>query len=429
MIQVWEQYDKPKELTGISSEFKMEIFFRKKRNSESCLNIYPEPEKSGFHRVKCSYFVGVDWIEESKSIPIYIEPKLNEGSDQTDYLSMLFSALSHPEIVKYTDELFEVKFDKPPIEIEQQQDKITPLLVILFLRLVQEIVRKGLKKSYYKVEQNLNSKIKGKVLVSRTIKENILKNKILKTYCCYDEFGYNGFENRLIKKALLFVKRYLPKLKVINAEKFTEPILNYINPAFESVYDEVNLNDVKHTKKNVFYKEYEEAIRLAKIILKRFGYNITNTENQTIKTPPFWIDMSKLFELYVLGLLKDSKIDLIYQFQGNYGKPDFLLPNEKVVLDSKYKTYYKVEFSELSQTKKDNVASDIRQMSGYARDKKVLGKLDLEETKIADCLIIYPDQTNGIDDLKAVKLKEKEINQFVQFYKVGVRLPEIKNEL
>jgi len=425
MINVWEQYNKTMELPDISREFKLEILFRKKRSSESCFNIYPEPDKIGFHRVKCSYFVGIDWVEEKKT-PIYIEPKLNEGSDQTDYLSMLFSALSHPEIVKYTDELFEVKFDKPQIEIQQQQDKFTPLLVILFLKLVQEIVRKDLKKSYYRIEQNLDSRIKGKILVSRTIKDNILKNKMLKTYCSYDEFGYNGFENRLIKKALTFVKRYLPKLKVFKADKFAEPILNYINPAFENVSDEVNLNDVKHTKKNVFYKEYEEAIRLAKIILKRFGYNITNIENQKVKTPPFWIDMSKLFELYVLGLLKDSKIDLIYQFQGYYGKPDFLLPKEKVVLDSKYKTYYKEEFSELSQSKKDNVASDIRQMSGYARDKKVLGKLGLEETKIANCLIIYPDQSISRMDLNDVPLKKTLIKEFVQFYKVGIKLPEIK---
>lgn len=418
MINLWEQYNGSREISGVLPDFKLELLFKKKRNSEICLNIIPELENIGFHKIQCSYYVGVDWID--KDISIYVEPKLNEGADQTDYLTMLFSALSHPEIFKYTDELFEIKFDKQEIEIEQQQDKLTPLLVILFLKLVQEMVRKGLKKSYYRVEENLNSRIKGKVLVSRTIKENILKNKMLKTYCSYDEFGYNGFENRLIKKALSFVKRYMPKLKMFNAEKFAEPILNYINPAFENVSDEVNLNDVKHTKKNLFYKEYEEAIRLAKIILRRFGYNITNTENQTIKTPPFWIDMSKLFELYVLGMLKDCNVELIYQFQGNYGKPDFLLQKEKIVVDAKYKIIYQNSEYEI-----DN----IRQISGYARDKKVLKRLNIDEKEIADCLIIYPDQINGKEDFKTIKFKENEIDKFVQFYKVGVKLPKIKKSL
>lgn len=402
-------------------------------NNETIIQFIPFLKKEGYNCFEIknnflhtSYYIGVDWLIKNK-LAIYIEPKLNKNStEQTDYLKMLFSALKHPEVVQHTKQLFDIKFDDVYIEIDQQKDLITPLLVVQYLRVLKEIVRKGLKKSYYKVEQNLNSRIKGKVLVSKTIKNNILKNRILKTYCSYDEFGYNGFENRLLKKALIFVKKYLPILDVFNANEFTSSMFNYINPAFESISDEVSMNEVKHNKKNVFYREYEEAIRLAKLILKRFGYNITNTKNKTVKTPPFWIDMSKLFELYVLGLLKDSKIDLIYQFQGYYGKPDFLLPKEKVVLDSKYKTYYKEEFSELSQSKKDNVASDIRQMSGYARDKKVLGKLDLEETKIADCLIIYPDQTYKNYGLNIVEFKKKEIGQFVQFYKVGVKLPEIK---
>lgn len=419
MINLREQYNGSIEISGVLPDFKLELLFKKKRNSEICLNIIPELENIGFYRIKCSYFVGVDWID--KNLPIYVEPKLNEGSEQTDYLSMLFSALSHPEIVKYTDELFEIDFIKPEIEIQQQQDKLTPLLVILFLKLVQEIVRKGLKKSYYRVENNLNSRIKAKILVSRTIKENILKNKMLKTFCSYDEFGYNGFENRLIKKALLFVKRYMPKLKVFNAEKFAEPILNYINPAFENVSDEVNLNDVKHMKKNVFYKEYEEAIRLAKIILRRFGYNITNTENQTIKTPPFWIDMSKLFELYVLGLLKDVYgKNIKYEKKeagGNYGLPDYLYINEgeQMIIDAKYKTIYDNEY----------MIEDIRQLSGYARDKRVLQKLKLSECEIADCLIVYPKQNIDRMSLAGIDLKEKVIHQFVQFYKVAVQLPKI----
>jgi len=416
MINLCEQYDGSKEISGVLPDFKIELLFKKKRNSEICLNIIPELENIGFYKIKSFYFVGVDWIHEN--IPIYVEPKLNEGSAQTDYLSMLFSSLNHPAIVKYTDELFEIKFDKPEIEIEQQQDKLTPLLVILFLKLVQEIVRKGLKKSYYRVENNLNSRVKGKILVSRTIKENILKNRMLKTYCSYDEFGYNGFENRFIKKALLFVKRYIPKLKAFKAEKFVEPILNYINPAFENVSDEINLNDVKHTKKNVFYKEYEEAIRLAKLILKRFGYNITNAENQIIKTPPFWIDMSKLFELYVLGLLKDRfENKVTYHYSTKRNELDYLLNTEslQMVIDAKYKPKYLGDLD----------TDDMRQVSGYARLKSVYKELKKDENEIIDCLIIYPDQENGNDNLIEVDLDGDEIKGYVRIYKVGVKLPII----
>ena len=69
------------------------------------------------------------------------------------------------------------------MKIDQEQDLLTPLLVVQFLRIVKEIVRKGLKKSYYKVAQNLYGKVKGKILVAQTIKQNVLKNKALNTVC------------------------------------------------------------------------------------------------------------------------------------------------------------------------------------------------------------------------------------------------------
>ncbi|EIA08681.1 5-methylcytosine restriction system specificity protein McrC [Flavobacterium frigoris] len=399
-------------------------FTRKYRNEKvDCFRIHSDAVNKK-HAISNSYFIGVDWIIE-KEKAIYIEPKLNKNSkEQTDYLKMLFSALKHPEVAKHTDDLFEIKWDKSPIPISQEQDLLSPLLVVQYLRLVKEIVRKGVKKSYYKVENNLYAKVKGKVLVSQTIKQNLVKNKPLHTYCSYDEFGLNSLENRLLKKALVFVQRYLPTIKNLQNEKYNTEIFNYINPAFEFVTDEVNLHDVKHTKTNVFYKEYEEAIKLAKLILKRFGYNISNTQQKTIQTPPFWIDMSKLFELYVLGLLKDTYgSHTLYggtEAKLSYGLPDYLITKEgvKCIADAKYKTLY----NEKGQYDIDN----IRQLSAYARDKKVFSKLDIDEKEIIDCLIIYPlNDQSSILDLKIDFECFEEVGSFVGFKKIGVPIPII----
>jgi len=60
-----------------------------------------------------SYFIGVDWIEENVQA-VYVEPKLNkDNKEQTNYLQMLFSALKHPEVSSHTEDLFEIKFEKP----------------------------------------------------------------------------------------------------------------------------------------------------------------------------------------------------------------------------------------------------------------------------------------------------------------------------
>ena len=374
-------------------------------------------------KIQTNYYIGVDWIIEG-SKAIYVEPKLNNNStQQTNYLKMLFSALEHDDLAIYTIDLFEIKWDSATIEIEQHQDLLTPLLVVQYLRLVKQIVRKGLKKSYYKIINNLYAKVKGKVLTSQTIKQNLIKNKPLNTYCSYDEFGFNGLENRLLKKAMVFIQSYLPNIKNLQSEKYMNEVFNYINPAFEFVSEEVNLHDIKHSKTNAFYKEYEEAIKLAKLILKRFGYNISNTKEEKIKIPPFWIDMSKLFELYVLGLLKEQfKNQVIYHPTYNSKELDFLLLSPPMVIDAKYKPRYLYT----------SVLDDARQLSGYSRMHKVYDALKYPKDKIIDCLIIYPNQESNNKDFskfsELIKHSNSTIGEYVNFYKIAIELPVV-NEI
>ena len=91
-----------------------------------------------------------------------------------------------------------------------------------------------------------------------------------------------------------------------------------------------------------------------------------------------------------------------------------------MIIDTKYKRKYQQEKYQ---------AEDIRQLSGYARDTKVLSELGCitveEQDKVIDCLIIYPDQSasDTLDD----DLKENPINGFTRFYKMAVKLPVISD--
>jgi 5-methylcytosine-specific restriction enzyme subunit McrC len=429
LLTYWEHFDNVLNLEHqkLFEDLQYGYNFSKPRGSVSCFSILKKGED--FH-LNTSYCIGVDWIDKNNAI--YIEPKLNTKNKnkvaeivEINYLEMFFASLPNIKTQNDLDELFEIRWDKKEIEIHQTKDLLTPLLVIQYLYLLKIIVRKGLKKSYYKVEHNLNSKVKGKVLVGQTIKQNILKNKQLNTYCRYDEFGENGLENRLLKKALVFIKLYLPAFKNINTNDFTSDLFNFITPAFENVSEEINLNDIKYAKPNAFYKEYSEAMRLAKLIIKRFGYNITNVEKETISTPPFWIDMSKLFEYYVLGLLKrqyPKTGEVKFQVNcHNSHEIDFLLNSGelKLVIDAKYKPKYKY--------KKGLDKEDFRQISGYARLKKVYDELKQNNyNKNIDCLVIYPDLEIQKNDLSNLLIDMRKINKYIGFYKIGVNLPTVK---
>ena len=378
--------------------------------------------------LQAGYYIGALWLVKHHKF-VYIEPKMNkkqiaEGSSsqeewaEIDYLKMLLSITGLDP--KDTQDLIKIYWDEPPITIEQQKDTLTPFLMVQFLLLLKRIVRKGLKKSYYTVEENLNSRIKGKIQLAKHLKQNVFKNKLTAHVCRYQEFGMDNLENRFLKKVLQFIisfKNTHPNYFAGNDKSICE-LITYCSPHFELISEEIDVENLKKLTPNTFFKEYEEAIRIGKHILKRFSYNITETTQQKVTIPPFCIDMPKLFELYVYKKLQEQfgREAVKYHLTADYTELDFLLntPEYKMVIDAKYKPIYE-----------DNrVIDDIRQVSGYARLERVYQKLGLEgSNKLIDCLIIYP----SLDEDTNFFLKDKKIAGYRNIYKQSISIPLITN--
>ena len=379
--------------------------------------------------LQAGYYVGALWLVKHHKF-VYIEPKMNkkqiaEGSSsqeewaEIDYLKMLLSITGLDP--KDTQDLIKIYWDEPPITIEQQKDTLTPFLMVQFLLLLKRIVRKGLKKSYYTVEENLNSRIKGKIQLAKHLKQNVFKNKLTAHVCRYQEFGMDSLENRFLKKVLQFIisfKNTHPNYFAGNDKSIIE-LITYCSPYFELISEEINIENLKKLTPNTFFKEYEEAIRIGKHILKRFSYNITETTLQKIAIPPFWIDMPKLFELYVYKKLQEQfggREEVLYHFIADYTELDFLLNTSeyKMVIDAKYKPIYE----------DSRVIDDIRQVSGYARLEAVYNEFKIEENKLIDCLIIYP----SLKENKELNFKKLDtIKGYAKIYKQSISIPLITN--
>lgn len=423
-LEFKEHQDKPvsKERTVHLTQAQYSQYFSKNGDDGFCFSLVRDEQE--IYQLKTGYYIGVDWLEKEKQA-IYIAPKLNTWSEEVDdnteidFLRMLFTALSQSESLDEIEALCKVDWDAPQISIKQQQDLLTPFLVMEYLMVLKNLVRKGLKRSYKKVENNLYGRVKGKALVARTIKQNVVQQKNLHTWCAYEELSLDHPENRLLKKALVFVKQYLPQLRGLTDSALVQNTFNYINPAFEQVSDQVELREVRHFKTNTFFGEYNRALKLAEHILRRFSHNISAASQTMTTTPPFWIDMAKLFELYVLSLLKKRFGNQVkYHFTAPGSELDYLLNagEEQFVIDAKYKPKY---FDQTDHT-------DMRQVSGYARLQKVYDDLKKSKKDNIDCLIIYPDVKKGCNDLEGVKLKRHEISEYVNMYKLGVKLPGIE---
>lgn len=128
---------------------------------------------------------------------------------------MLLKVTSVRESNVEVKDLVQIDWDVEQIPIDQKDDRLTPFLIVRFLQTLKSIVRKGLKKNYYKVQENLNNRIKGKILVGQHIKQNIYKNRFTATYCKYQVFGEDHIENRFLKKVLRFVISYVENHKVL----------------------------------------------------------------------------------------------------------------------------------------------------------------------------------------------------------------------
>ena len=433
MITLYEQYgyNSPRIIKHDISNYHFVLnskdytrYFKGKKGDNVCFKILHKTiENCSTYLFESSYFIGTDWIVENK-LPIHITSKLNKENKEINYMKMLSDALKQTSSIDHLEGLFEIDFNKSMIEIPQSKDLLTPLLVIQFLHLLKKIVKKGLKKSYYKVEQNLNARVRGKILINRTVRKNHTKGKKDDTYCAFDIYGIDSIENRILKKTLLFIRKALDNIRGLDQKEIIS-MYNYILPAFTNVTSHVEDKELKHFKANPIFKEYKEALKLSKLILKKYGYNISNVNSIQAKTPPFWIDMSKLFELYVFSKLKEvfpNRGEVKYQQKIFFRELDYLLKSDdrkyKMVIDAKYKPQY---------ANKHPSIKDLRQISGYARMTKVYSELEIENDKNIDCLIIFPNQSLVKNDFHDVEFNHEDlkVNQYVNIYKIGIALPEI----
>ena len=134
LLPYWEHYNNAIKELDIFEQEKYGYDFKKIRGNNSCFTLHKK--ETGYH-LCLSYYVGVDWIEVNKTA-LYVAPKLNTKQQdniglvsetnlkETNYVKMLFDALKHPEITTEINELFEIKWEQPEIEIQQKQDLQTP---------------------------------------------------------------------------------------------------------------------------------------------------------------------------------------------------------------------------------------------------------------------------------------------------------------
>ena len=373
-----------------------------------------------------SFKIGAEWIDNKEALVVTTK----RGMENIDFLGMFMTCFSSNLAIEEFSKIYTINAEEPSIEAPSLKGIVSPLIVLHFLGVVSRI--KTLKKGYVLHCENLK-KLKGRISILKNERSNVAIKRFDRVYCNYDEYSVDIPENRVLKKALLFAQRFLGSMRgSYHSYKGINHMLASSLTLFDSVSDDVDIKDIRMIKGHKIFKDYAEAIRLAKLVLRHFDYSINNVSQKEDTIVPFVLDMSLLYEHYVYGLLYEAYKDkIVYQYKGQTGYPDFLYCSTgfKAILDTKYIPKYE-------KTPLDNYV--VRQLSGYGRDISILKRLgynDIDEstpTPSVPCMIIYPEEAddshNPFLGKKISELFSNNVQGLSLFYKISIPLPVVERQ-
>ena len=323
-----------------------------------------------YNKIKFINYVGIIKIN---NLIIEILPKISLSNDIIKDRKMLIFMLS--------------KCNKLSVDIKELlnsnilNNSLLDILAKVYSKKLLNELQKGLYREYVSKEEAL-SIIKGKILISKSIKENTInKNKM---NCKYDEFTEDNLFNAILKRAINVI---LFSIKNDDVKKE----LNIINNLFNDVSDiYISNNIILNYKLNRMNNRFLECFTLAKLILLN-----SSMDKSLGKENGFSIlfEMNYLYEEYIEVLLKeafnDTNISINTQEKSRYLlwntlkerneialKPDIVIYKDnkpKIIIDTKWK-------SSSINNREIYSQSDIYQMYAYITTY----------TECEECILLYP---------------------------------------
>lgn len=323
-----------------------------------------------YNKIKFINYVGIIKV---KNLIVEILPKISLSNDIIKDREMLMFMLS--------------KCNKLSVDIKELlnsnilNNSLLDILAKVFSKKLLNELQKGLYREYVSKEEAL-SMIKGKILISKSIKENTInKNKM---NCKYDEFTEDNLFNAILKRAINVI---LFSIKNNDVKKE----LNIINNIFNDISDiYISNNIILNYKLNRMNNRFLECFTLAKLILLN-----SSMDKSLGKENGFSIlfEMNYLYEEYIGVLLKEvfnnTNISINTQEKSRYLlwntlkerneialKPDIVIYKDnkpKVIIDTKWK-------SSSINNREIYSQSDIYQMYAYITTY----------TECEECILLYP---------------------------------------
>lgn len=365
--------------------------------------------------IKTKNYVGT--IQTPKGIVIEILPKIYISNNNDSYKKTKKMFL---EMIKSTKEIPFKSFNMASLDTEKIE--ILEVFIIMFLDEVSKLIKKGLRSSYTKEENNLNY-LKGKLLINKHISKNMIRKE--KFYVEYDQYNQNIAENKIIKATLI-------KLKNITTSSIIQNRIRKYLFAFDGVQESLNYKkDFSRCVNNRLMHDYKLALEWSRIFLEEKGFNIYNGKNNAYA---LLFPMEKVFEGYIASCIKKSQLfnefDIIIQSKKDKNvylfdnprrfqlKPDIIIRNSKktIIIDTKWKV--------IDSNKKNYGISQVDMYQMYAYAKKY---------NASNVVLVYPytDESKKILNKKTYNdlcfRSRDDVNVQLYFFNIENTEESLKN--
>ncbi len=359
------------------------------------------------------HFVGAIWTGKTWEHVLAVLPKI----PKLDLAAMFMRCLSHeatadlvvsgehtksmgkwPALHIWTDS------DQPKLPVPGELNRhLTPIVALTYLRALYDFCIRHLRRDYRRVVENLVGRCKGKILVTRNIRENTVRGRPDRIVCAYQEHLLNTPLNQILRAALEMAARCVWQLHP-SADALAHA-RHWVCACFAQL---AGVDDVRITSRDFSglkfagtLAPYKPVIGLARAVLSQHVILADGTVGSPETPPeslPFAIDMSRLFELYAFSFIRDGGWKGCQQVEVSGLRPDAVLWNEaerevqgrsRMIVDFKYKDY-------------DSPASDeLAQLVGYAANK-ALQRGELRGVP-SRCLLVYCSNRKEVPDAVRVR--------------------------
>ncbi len=285
------------------------------------------------HRgVKFSHYVGVIQVGD---LTIEILPKVDKYADGNaeQWRSVLL------EMLRFTHLLKVETVSKAPLLLSQQS--LMDIYLNVFLVEMRKLLRKGLVKSYQKIEGNRKA-MKGSLQFQKHISQNLVRKE--RFYTKSHDYSNNHLLHQLLAKALKII------IKTSHNESLTtqaqQLLLHFPQTDDIKIHAELFQN-IPLYRKN---EHYQSALNIAQLILLNYCPDLKSGDFDILA---ILIDMNKLFEEYIFEALRKVVYKKGYTIKGQPSlafwkdrtslRPDIIIQkeNENIVLDTKWKILQK----------------------------------------------------------------------------------------